>query len=244
MVKSINPLPPSEVDVVVVGAGVAGLAAMRLLEDRGIRTCVIEARERIGGRIFTVHDQRLPHGIELGAEFIHGSAPELVELLEEAKIVAYSIEGDRWRIRGKKLTHANDFWARIDTVMRHLESDGEDESFADFLARSPGGSKARDERTLAQQFVFWTIRSPVKAPPAQEHYEATLRDMLGILDRHLASSEYFGGAYSIADMTMYSDVHLHGVKDIGLADYPNLKRWHDAIEARPAIQRAWGPFPT
>jgi GST-like protein len=67
--------------------------------------------------------------------------------------------------------------------------------------------------------------------------------MLGILDRHLASNEYFGGAYSIADMTMYSDVHLHGVNDIGLADYPNLKRWHDAIAQRPAIQRAWGPFP-
>ena len=73
---------------------------------------------------------------------------------------------------------------------------------------------------------------------------ANLRDMLSILDRHLASNEYFGGAYSIADMTMYSDVHLHGMKDIGLTDYPNLKRWHDAIEARPAIQRAWGPFPT
>ena len=44
-------------------------------------------------------------------------------------------------------------------------------------------------------------------------------------------------------MTMYSDVHLHGVKDVGLGEYPNVKRWHDAIEARPAIQRAWGPFP-
>ncbi len=44
-------------------------------------------------------------------------------------------------------------------------------------------------------------------------------------------------------MTMYSDVHLHGVKDIGLGDYANVKRWHDAIEARPAVQRAWAPFP-
>src|SRR5207344_2191751 len=79
-------------------------------------------------------------------------------------------------------------------------------------------------------------------PQAQEHYTANLRDMLSILDRHLASSQYFGGGYSIADMTMYSDVHLHGVKDIGLNDYPNLKRWHDAIEARPAIQRAFGNF--
>jgi GSH-dependent disulfide-bond oxidoreductase len=98
--------------------------------------------------------------------------------------------------------------------------------------------------TLAQQFGHWVVRSPLKVPQAQEHYTANLRDMLSILDRHLASNEYFGGGYSIADMTMYSDVHLHGVKDIGLADYPNLKRWHDAIGARPAIQRAWGPFPT
>src|SRR5215217_105750 len=96
--------------------------------------------------------------------------------------------------------------------------------------------------TLAQQFGLWTKRSPVKAPPAQEHYEASLRDMFGILDRHLAANEYMGGAYSIADMTMYSDVHLHGVNEIGLADFPNVKRWHDAIEQRPAIQRAWGPF--
>ena len=70
--------------------------------------------------------------------------------------------------------------------------------------------------TLAQQFGHWVIRSPIKAPPAQDHYTANLRDMLGILDRHLADHEYFGGDYSIADMTMYSDVHIHGVRDIGL----------------------------
>ncbi len=97
--------------------------------------------------------------------------------------------------------------------------------------------------TLSQQFGHWTIRSPVKAPIAQQFYDANLRDMLGILDRHLADNEYFAGPYSIADMTMYPDVHLHGVNDIGLNDYANVKRWHDAIAARPAVQRAWGPFP-
>jgi GST-like protein len=98
--------------------------------------------------------------------------------------------------------------------------------------------------TLAQQFGHWTKRSPIKAPQAQEYYEANLRDMLGIFDRHLAGNEYFGGGYSIADMSMYSDVHLHGVNDIRLDDYRNVKRWHDAIEARPAVQRAWQPFAT
>src|SRR4051794_12826633 len=94
---------PSAVDVVIVGAGVAGLAAMRALEESGVRTLVLEARDRISGRILTVRDPRLPHPIELGAEFIHGSAPDLVKLVDEAKLVAYAIKGQRWRPRGAKL---------------------------------------------------------------------------------------------------------------------------------------------
>lgn len=142
-----------DVDVAIVGAGVAGLAAMRLLEDRGIRTWILEARDRIGGRILTVHDERLPHAIELGAEFIHGSAEEIVELLQPARLTAYSIEGNRWRMRRGKLNPLGDFWKQLDAVMRHLKSDGQDESFADFLSRAPGGRRAADARALALQFV-------------------------------------------------------------------------------------------
>ena len=143
----------SNVDVAIVGAGVAGLAALRALVDAGFTACILEARDRIGGRIYTVRDERLPHGIELGAEFIHGSSPELVEIARQAGLVPFSIEGDRWRPRGGKLTHANDFWQELHEVMRYLPEDGEDESFADFLERSPGGRKAAQARTLAKQFV-------------------------------------------------------------------------------------------
>jgi GST-like protein len=96
--------------------------------------------------------------------------------------------------------------------------------------------------TLAQQFGLWVKRSAEDVPPAKKHYTEVLRDMLGTLDRHLASHEYFAGAFCMADVSMYADVHTHGVNDIGLGDYPHLKRWHDAIEARPAVQRAWGPY--
>src|SRR5438045_9203336 len=115
-----------QVDVAIVGAGIAGLAAMRMLEDRGIRTQVLEARDRIGGRIFTVHDQRLPHAIELGAEFIHGSAPDLVELVHSARLVAYSIEGSRWRMRGGRLTRADDVWQRLAAGEARLKEAGAD----------------------------------------------------------------------------------------------------------------------
>ena len=125
---------------------------MRLLEDRGIRTCVLEARDRIGGRIMTVHDERLPHAIELGAEFIHGSAEETVELLQPARLAAYTVGGKRWRMRSGRLSEI-DYWKELQAVMRYLKPAGEDESFAEFLARSPGGRAAADARALALQFV-------------------------------------------------------------------------------------------
>jgi GST-like protein len=96
---------------------------------------------------------------------------------------------------------------------------------------------------LAQQHGHYTHRSPEKVPAAQAHYEATLKDMLGIMDKQLDGQDYLAGAYSIADISCYADTHIHGVNDIGLGDFPNVSRWHDAIAARPAVQRAWEKFP-
>jgi protoporphyrinogen oxidase len=62
--------------VLVIGAGVAGLTAAADLTRAGVRVSLLEARNRLGGRIHAVHDVAgLP--IELGAEFIHGRSPEI-----------------------------------------------------------------------------------------------------------------------------------------------------------------------
>jgi monoamine oxidase len=143
----------SACDVAIVGGGVAGLAAMRALEERGIRTCVLEARSRIGGRIHTIRDQHVAHPIELGAEFVHGSAPELRAIARDARLLLYAVEGERWRARGGRLTRLNDFWKRLHTVMRHLDAEKADRSFAEFLDDAPGGRAAADARALARAFV-------------------------------------------------------------------------------------------
>jgi monoamine oxidase len=143
----------TDCDVVIVGAGVAGLAALRILDQAGLNTQVLEARERIGGRIFTERDPRLAYPIELGAEFIHGTAEEVVEIVDEAKLVAYEIVGDRWRTRGGRLVYLDDFWKRLHRVMRHLSPKVVDQSFADFLEQDPGGRGGADARKLARQFV-------------------------------------------------------------------------------------------
>jgi GST-like protein len=92
---------------------------------------------------------------------------------------------------------------------------------------------------LAQQYGLFTLRFPEDVPPAKKHYTAQLRDCFAVFDRHLADSEYLADAYSIADIASYADVRIHGKLGIGLGEYPNLDRWHDAIAARPAVQRAW-----
>lgn len=71
-----------DADVLVVGAGIAGLAAAERLAAAGRRVLVLEARERIGGRIHTAHDPDFDTPIELGAEFVHGHPPALMALIE------------------------------------------------------------------------------------------------------------------------------------------------------------------
>ena len=59
-----------ECDVVVIGAGVAGLAAACELSGAGLDVVVVEARDRVGGRVHTLHDPAWPLPVEPGAEFI------------------------------------------------------------------------------------------------------------------------------------------------------------------------------
>jgi monoamine oxidase len=73
-------------DVLVLGAGIAGLAAAERLAAAGRRVMVLEARDRVGGRIHTTYDPVLGHPVELGSEFVHGHPAELLELIRAARL--------------------------------------------------------------------------------------------------------------------------------------------------------------
>jgi monoamine oxidase len=74
-------------DVVVVGGGVAGLAAAGRLTQAGRRVALLEARSRLGGRIHTVIDPATGHPVELGAEFIQGRIPELDQIIQAGGLI-------------------------------------------------------------------------------------------------------------------------------------------------------------
>ena len=95
---------------------------------------------------------------------------------------------------------------------------------------------------LAQQFSLFHRRFPEDLPQVKKHYEDVVRDIFGVFDKHLTDHEHLAGDFSVADIACYPDVHIHGSMGLGLAGYPNLARWHDAISQRPAIARAWAPL--
>lgn len=140
--------------VVVIGAGAAGLAAARALHEAGVDVEILEARDRIGGRVLTVTDPKTTRPIELGAEFIHGAAPVLQQLLDEAALTSADVCGTRWKATPSRLRPLNDFWERLDRGMRLLDANRKtDRSVDEVLRAKPGGRRLAAERTLARQYV-------------------------------------------------------------------------------------------
>jgi GST-like protein len=79
--------------------------------------------------------------------------------------------------------------------------------------------------------------APEPVPYAIKRYKDETRRLYGVLDKRLAEAKHLAGEYSIADIASYPWVARHEWHQIELGDFPNVKRWYDAIGARPAVQR-------
>ena len=75
----------------IIGGGIAGLAAARELASKGVAVVLLEAKDRCGGRIHTMRRRDFP--VELGAEFVHGSNPSLLQVLQEAQLPTLDVPG-------------------------------------------------------------------------------------------------------------------------------------------------------
>jgi monoamine oxidase len=121
-------------DVVVIGAGAAGVAAAIELGRTGLSVVILEARNRIGGRIFTHRDPVLDSPIEFGAEFIHGKPPEVWEMMRERRAAISEVDGDNWCVNQGRLTSC-DFFSQVDSILDKMSDESDDESFLEFLQR-------------------------------------------------------------------------------------------------------------
>src|ERR1700679_1368616 len=114
----------AQYDVLVIGAGAAGLAAGRLLAEAGQRVAILEARNRIGGRIWTQvpapESSQPPKAVGLGAEFVHGLPPETWSLIEQAGLSTFEIGGSNFWFDGSRLTAANPQQGAAENVLEDL----------------------------------------------------------------------------------------------------------------------------
>ena len=77
-----------------------------------------------------------------------------------------------------------------------------------------------------------------KVPYGIERYGTEARRLYGVLDRRLDGRDHLAGdGYSIADIATYPWVVRHEWQQVDLAEFPNVKRWYDAVGSRPAVQR-------
>ena len=142
-------------DVIVIGAGAAGLAAAAALGRSGRSVRVLEARDRLGGRMWTRLEPGLTAPIELGAEFIHGDSPETSELLHQAGAAPVDLSGQGWSLIDGRLQRRTE--SLLGKVRAALDAAGvlsqPDVSLEDFLASDTGRMLPEDARAMARAFV-------------------------------------------------------------------------------------------
>ena len=142
-------------DVLVIGAGAAGLSAARELSHAGVRVQVLEARDRLGGRIYTMRDGLSPLPVELGAEFVHGEAEETFAIIRAAGLVVDELPDDHLLSRKGRFEPIPDFWERMGRLRqglhRFLRRTGRpDVPASEYLDR---GRLRPADRELFQQFI-------------------------------------------------------------------------------------------
>src|SRR5579872_617476 len=125
----------SKCDVVVIGAGAAGLAAAKRIAGFGLDVTVVEARDRVGGRIHTLRPSGWPAPVEAGAEFIHGLPAETWNAVRGAHLAVFEVSKNHWQPspgRPKPLEFEpieRNIFDRLDRIK------GDDLSFDEFLRR-------------------------------------------------------------------------------------------------------------
>jgi monoamine oxidase len=142
-------------DVVIIGAGVAGLTAARALAEAGRSVLILEARDRIGGRVWTRHEIDAAAPVELGAEFIHGQIPQTFKLLHESGKAALGADGEHWTLlRGKRQPWTEDLFGQIQRAMQKADLlSNPDVSLQDFLDHGERYGVSKEAAGLGRRYV-------------------------------------------------------------------------------------------
>jgi GST-like protein len=190
----------------------------------------------------------------------------LEELVEQGQPLAYTIKpvdigaGEQFRPDYLAISPNN----KMPAIVDHDPAGGgapisvfESGAILLYLAEKTGRMLPADARgrTATLEWLFWqmgglgpmtgqyghfNVYAPEKIPYAIERYTREAERLLGVLDKRLAGRAFIAGdAYTIADATCYPWINPYTSVPLDLSPFPDLQRWHAAIAARPATQRAY-----
>lgn len=129
----MTPSNKSMPDVLVIGAGAAGLIAAKKLHESGSQVKILEARNRMGGRIWTDRSHALP--IELGPEFIHGKPQEIFDLLKTYQLETVERSFESFYKIGKNFSSFTETSSFIEKLHQQIDP-LQKLSYADFLKKA------------------------------------------------------------------------------------------------------------
>ena len=183
--------------VIIIGGGAAGLAAARTLSGEGVTVTLVEARDRLGGRMHTIGSQTGGLPIELGAEFIHGEENATWQLIRAGKLRTHKVPDRHWRFAKGTLERDRNLWNEISSVLNRINPSAPDLDFLSFLDQAWGIGPA--PRRQAMEYVEnfhaapaarMSILALARAEAAAERDQGTsqfrLREGYGVLIEMLA----------------------------------------------------------
>ncbi|GAA4496875.1 NAD(P)/FAD-dependent oxidoreductase [Hymenobacter ginsengisoli] len=140
-----------ETDILIIGAGAAGMLAARELAAAGRR--VLEAQDRLGGRVHTLQPAGFSAPLEAGAEFMHEPVPLTRALLAEAGIRWQATEGQTYTIKDGQVQPDTNFFAQLPALLARLNALPQDMPLAEFLTQEFSGDEHASLRAFATQFA-------------------------------------------------------------------------------------------
>jgi monoamine oxidase len=145
--------PRFDTDILIIGAGAAGLLAARLLATAGRRVLLVEAQGRLGGRVHTLQPAGFSAALEAGAEFMHEPVPLTRALLTEAGIAWQATAGQTYQVTDGQVQPDTNFFAQLPLLLARLDALPQDMPLAEFLTQEFGGEAHASLRTFATQFA-------------------------------------------------------------------------------------------
>ncbi|MFI5185174.1 MAG: flavin monoamine oxidase family protein [Chitinophagales bacterium] len=139
--------------IIIVGGGMAGLMAAKELLSQGHVVTIVEASDRLGGRVYTIRNSSFSQPVEKGVEFIHGDLPLTIQLLKEAGIEYDPVRGDMNRIVNSEWKTQNDFDIGWEEIIKKMNDVRDDITMDEFLEKNFSDKKYDDVKTSVLRFA-------------------------------------------------------------------------------------------